>query len=109
VNHRMSGNGCGMTFLKNIDLLLMPIQSKEEFIHQAVVFLSVLKPKRMIPMHYWSSAYKADFLLSARGKGYRVEERPGPVYVLEKSSEASGLTRVIALEPAPYTESRVLL
>lgn len=89
-------------FPKHIDLLLMPIQSTKEFIPRAVEFLSVLKPRLAVPMHYWSLDYKAAFLAAARAAGYPVEEPGMAVYTLEGSGSDAGVTRVVVLEPAPH-------
>lgn len=43
---------------KNCDIVLLPIESTKQFIPQLEKFISFLKPKSIIPMHYWSENYK---------------------------------------------------
>ncbi|RPI92429.1 MAG: hypothetical protein EHM40_13050 [Chloroflexi bacterium] len=88
------------------DVLLMTIEGVTQFIPQAEVFIDWLKPKRIVPMHYWSPAYKADFLAylksqNQRGnKCYNIVESGGAEYDLYAGDEVEPI-QVISLEPAP--------
>lgn len=39
---------------QQVDLLLMPIESQEQFDGEAARFLELLNPRIVVPMHYWS-------------------------------------------------------
>jgi len=87
------------------DVLLMTIEGVNQFIPQAEAFIDCLQPVRVIPMHYWSPAYKADFLahLTAQSdKSYNIVEVDGADYELYADSEVT-LVQVISLEPAPLS------
>jgi L-ascorbate metabolism protein UlaG (beta-lactamase superfamily) len=45
----------------NCDIVMLPIESTKQFIPQLEKFISFLKPKAIIPMHYWSRSYKEKF------------------------------------------------
>ena len=88
------------------DLLLMTIEGKQKFISQAEVFIDLLKPRRIIPMHFWSQKYKEDFLDYLRtqndsGKKYQIQVRESSIYeffVLEKTDSI----KVISLTRTPF-------
>ncbi len=90
------------------DVLLMTIQGINEFIPQAEEFIDLLQPVRVIPMHYWSPAYKAEFLthLEAQnqqaGKCYTIIETGNADYELNPDHEVAPI-QVISLEPGPLT------
>jgi L-ascorbate metabolism protein UlaG (beta-lactamase superfamily) len=44
------------------DIVLMPVEGKSKFIPQTEKFIDLIKPKTLIPMHYWSDKYKSEFL-----------------------------------------------
>jgi L-ascorbate metabolism protein UlaG (beta-lactamase superfamily) len=46
----------------SIDLLFMPIDGPKQFTEQAVQFVKMLKPKKIIPMHYWDLSTKNAFI-----------------------------------------------
>ncbi len=82
------------------DLLLMTIQGVNELIPQAEKFIALLQPKRVIPMHYWSPAYKEEFLQLLRGnREYRINDAAGAGYVLYHDEKVEPIT-VISLTPA---------
>lgn len=93
------------------DLLLMTIEGIRPFIPQAEEFIHLLQPARVIPMHYWSPAYKADFLayLESRdghdGRQYTIQAAGGPEYELCRNGKA-GPMQVISLDPGPFTGTK---
>jgi L-ascorbate metabolism protein UlaG (beta-lactamase superfamily) len=93
------------------DVLLMTIQGTSEFIPQAEEFIDWLQPVRVIPMHYWSPAYKADFLAQlnaqnqAAGKHYIVTETGGAEYAVYAGDKAKPI-QVISLEPASFSPTK---
>jgi len=93
------------------DLLLMTIQGVTEFIPQAETFVNLLQPLRVIPMHYWSPAYKADFLAyletqnQQAGKHYVIQEIGGPNYELFAGETVEPI-RVNSLEPAGMSQTK---
>jgi L-ascorbate metabolism protein UlaG (beta-lactamase superfamily) len=57
------------------DVLLMTIEGRTQFIPQAEKFIEILKPSRVIPMHYWSPAYKNSFLEFLAAQNTQTEEK----------------------------------
>lgn len=95
---------------EKIDMLFMTIQGVYGFIPQAETFVDFLQPKRIIPIHYWTRQYKADFLQhlenqnQTAGKNYQIERQRGPKYVLSGSDTSSNSIKVISLEPAFFSD-----
>ena len=93
----------------SLDLLFMTIEGTEQFIPQAEIFIDLLKPKRVIPMHYWSNRYKRNFLLhlmgeKLKGKNYFIDENSASefdIYLSEDPSPAN----VISLERSEYVQT----
>ncbi len=92
------------------DLLLMTIQGVNEFIPQAEEFIDLLQPVQVIPMHYWSPEYKADFLTHLKAqkqqgdKCYNIVETGNADYELYPDSKVAPI-QVISLEPAPFPQT----
>ncbi|HEX2866563.1 MAG TPA: MBL fold metallo-hydrolase [Ignavibacteriales bacterium] len=92
-------------YTKKYDLLFMTIQGVNEFIPQAEVFVNLIEPARIIPMHYWSRKYKADFLSylenmnRTAGRNYRIISTSKADYELYTNDKTDSL-QVIDLEPA---------
>jgi len=96
-------------FPDRFDLLLMTIEGKQQFIPQAESFVDLLKPGRIIPMHYWSQKYKDDFLDCLRtqndmGKAYQIQMSDGSVYDLI-AAERPDSVEVISLTGAPFHQT----
>ncbi|MBN1579932.1 MAG: MBL fold metallo-hydrolase [Anaerolineae bacterium] len=89
------------------DLVLMPIEGQSKFIPQGEVFIDLLRPGRVIPMHYWSRAYRDAFLDHLRDQNdignerYQIEAVQGPGYVLDGCVDGDAV-QVICLNPAPF-------
>ena len=88
-----------------VDLLLVPIDWKREITPQAVSYVDFLRPKRVIPMHYWSSEAKERFLnsLETSRRGYYIIETNAPdcrIYVTERANPVE----VISLKAGPVVE-----
>ncbi|MBN1648456.1 MAG: MBL fold metallo-hydrolase [Spirochaetales bacterium] len=92
-------------YAKRYDLLLLPVESTVRLINQTIWFIELLRPKRVIPMHYWSPAYKQQILsnMKHRHPDYNYLEKGSADYQLF-SEEAITETeiQVISLEPAEY-------
>jgi len=95
-------------FPQKIDMLLTTIEGLSQFIPQAETFIDFLKPKQIIPMHYWTHKYKEDFFdyLETKnqneGKNYRIERRRGAKYAISIADTNVIPTKVISLEAAPF-------
>ncbi len=90
----------------SLDMLFMTIEGTEQFIPEAEKFISLLKPKRFIPMHYWSHRYKRDFLMYLRSpilneENYVIKEISGPSYNLDISENLSPV-KVISLSCSEF-------
>lgn len=78
---------------------------------QAEIFVDLLQPKRIIPMHYWTVSYKNKFrnhlkLMSyAPDKNYKILNENSADYYL--SSEDMDVTpvQIVSLTPAVFTAS----
>jgi L-ascorbate metabolism protein UlaG (beta-lactamase superfamily) len=93
---------------KNLDLLLMTIEGRTQFIKEAEAFINLLQPKRVIPIHYWSVKYKKDFLEYLRDKSnYQIEEKSNAKYSFSNFDKTAYKTKIISLEPAPFTNEPV--
>ncbi len=67
----------------SLDLLFMTIEGQSQFIPEAESFIDLFKPKRIIPMHFWSQEYRAQFLnyltiQNDSGKTYQIFEPHAP-------------------------------
>lgn len=93
------------TYPDTYDVLLMTIEGVTKMIPDAETFIDSLQPVRVIPMHYWSPEYKADFLdyletqNQAAGRQYQVQRGEGADYALYVDEEINPI-QVISLEPA---------
>ena len=96
-------------FPERIDLLLMTIEGPTGFIEEAEAFVRLLKPRRIIPMHYWSIQYKEDFLAylenvsGQHGVQYTIHRSEQPDYKWNDLHLPDSSIEVISLEPAPYS------
>lgn len=84
-----------------LDLLLVPVGWVRPVPGEAAGLVGVLKPRAVIPIHYWSTAEKTDFLDRFRSRpGYVVEEVGGPSWAVART-RSSALTRIVSLTPGP--------
>ncbi|MBN1780781.1 MBL fold metallo-hydrolase [bacterium] len=94
-------------FPEPFDLLLMTIEGVHPFIPEAEAFVRLLRPARIIPMHYWSLPYRRQFLdyLKERnetaGGNYRIIEAGAAGWSLSASDSGAVPVQVIALDAAP--------
>ena len=95
-------------FPEQIDLLLMTIEGVDQFIPQAEMFIDLLQPGMVIPMHYWSPEYKEEFLSylelqnDTAGKNYQVNRLSGPSLSIDPADTIHNAIKVFGLAPAPY-------
>ena len=95
-------------FPRRIDLLFLPIDWTHPIAAKAASFVELLRPRTLIPIHYWSRQAKTDFLslLSEKNepgaKRFLVEELDRPDYAIDSVDKGDAATRVISLEPAPW-------
>ena len=93
---------------KNLDLLLMTIEGRTQFIKEAETFINLLQPKRVIPIHYWSKKYKEDFLDYLKNKDiYQIEKTPIAQFSFSNSDKTTDRIKIISLEPAPFINEPV--
>lgn len=91
-----------------IDLLLLPIDWTQPIAGKAVSFVELVRPRAVIPMHYWSRPARDGFLslLEERNdpatRRFVIEEPGRPDYAIDRLDESDGAIRVIGLEPAPW-------
>ncbi|MFZ5518657.1 MAG: MBL fold metallo-hydrolase [Candidatus Zhuqueibacterota bacterium] len=94
-------------FPMGIDLLFLTIESQENLIMAAEKFIHLIKPRRVIPMHYWTPQMRTSFFsyLQTVGqspdKHYDIESRAEATYFLAASDTVTPI-KVIGLTPAPY-------
>jgi len=110
INNENNRNYLKQIFPEKIDMLLVTIQGVNRFIPEAEVFIAFLQPKRIIPIHYWSRQYKAEFLTFLEeqnqnaGKNYQIERRLGAKYAMSTSNTSTTPIQVISLEPAIFSD-----
>ena len=89
---------------KGCDIVIMPIESTQKFILQAINMVKLLEPRVLIPSHYWSMDYKQEFLdklhtsFSAENNKMMIYGRKGATYTYSKNKNTSELT-VLDLVP----------
>ncbi|MCF7832630.1 MAG: MBL fold metallo-hydrolase [Candidatus Marinimicrobia bacterium] len=90
---------------KNCDILIMPIESTRKFILQAVKMVQLLEPRVLLPTHYWSEAYKQDFMsemqrsYNKNGKNIQIISKEDPTFTYRKNDRSHGLL-LLELKPA---------
>jgi L-ascorbate metabolism protein UlaG (beta-lactamase superfamily) len=95
-------------FPDTVDVLLLVIQSTEDLTIYAEKFIDFLKPRIVIPMHYWTPADKSEFLAylenenSIHGKSYEIEQIGGADYDVFLNDTNQHPTRVVSLVPSPF-------
>ncbi len=94
----------------SLDLLFMTIEGQSQFIPQAELFVDLVKPKAIIPMHHWSEAYLSDFLShlesqNGTGKHYEIVDSSSSKYNIS-ADDSPEPVKVISLIRSPfiYTE-----
>jgi len=107
INNQTNRDHLKEIFPENIDLLFMTIGFTSNILQQAEKFVALLKPKRIIPMHYWQVQDKASFfshleaLSNNSEKNYVIDNRSTPLYTFSASDTTTPIN-VIGLEPAPF-------
>lgn len=100
-------------FPEQIDLLLMTIEGIYPFIPESEMFIDLLQPGMVVPMHYWSPEYKEDFLSylelqnDTAGKTYEVIRHDGPILEMNPGDTLHDHIKVIGLTPFPYGETGI--
>ncbi|MEJ2627733.1 MAG: hypothetical protein P8078_04175, partial [bacterium] len=84
---------------------------KTQFIPQTESFINLLKPKRIIPVHFWTQEYCEKFLQNlenqnSSGKSYHNIRIGGPQYTLF-SSEPVKPIQVIKFARAEYADKKI--
>jgi L-ascorbate metabolism protein UlaG (beta-lactamase superfamily) len=87
----------------NIDLMFVPVGWIRDITQPAAVFVDFLRPRRVIPMHYWSEGEKRIFLTCMKkiGKGYFIRESGDAQYELFISRPSKPF-EIISLTAAAY-------
>ena len=98
-------------FKDTFDVLIMPIEGKQKFIPQAEKFIDLLKPKVIIPAHFWSQEYMENFLTyletqKRSGKKYQTNRVNGAKFNFSGSA-TTDLIKVIVLDRAPFSVNRI--
>lgn len=93
----------------SLDLLFMTIEGPTKFIQQTEAFVDLVKPKRIIPMHYWSDEYLHQFidyltLQNDSGKTYQIQELSSSKYELNESNQSQPI-EVITLIRSAYNSN----
>ncbi|MBU1874346.1 MBL fold metallo-hydrolase [bacterium] len=106
IGDKFHQNDMWALFPEQFDLLLMTVEGVEQFIPETEIFVNLLKPKRIIPMHYWTEAYKTRFFNhledqnSIIGRNYQIlTDNIADCYLSSEASDVSPV-RVISLTPA---------
>jgi len=111
IEDKFQQNDIRSLFPHQFDLLLMTIEGVEQFIPEAEIFVNLLQPKRIIPMHYWTESYKNRFLDylrltdSTTFKHYQILEKNSADYYLSSEDPDVTPVQVVSLTPAVFTAS----
>jgi len=94
-------------FPDSFDLLFMTIDGTMQFMEQVEIFVDLLKPKRVIIMHYWTEMYRRAVLnnfktQSTSGKSYQVSEINAPEYILSSQEDIVPI-QVFSLKRAAFS------
>jgi len=95
-------------FPDKIDLLFLTIEGISQFIPQAEMFIDLLQPRRVIPMHYWTPQYKEDWHQylelqnDTAGKNYEVIRTLSPQHTFILNDTNFNSTKIFSLDPFPY-------
>jgi hypothetical protein len=95
-------------FQGRIDVLLMTVQGIQSLIPEAEMFIDLLQPGIVIPMHYWTPQYKEDFMAylelqnDTAGKSYEVIRRPTADLSFDINDTIHDHVKVIGLTAYPY-------
>lgn len=95
-------------FPEKIDMLFMTIEGVYQFIPQAELFIDLLKPRMVIPMHYWTPEYKEDFLSylelqnDTAGKNYEIFRNDTAKHDLAIGDTCFDNIKVFSLTPFSY-------
>ena len=90
------------------DVLLMPIEGTSKYIPQAESFINIVQPKIIIPMHYWSEAYKKDFfdyLHNQKDKKYRIVNLNTSEFVYTYREKTDSIY-VININPSEFNNKK---
>ena len=86
-----------------IDLVCLPIESQVRCTEEAVRFIGLLRPRCVLPMHYWSEQTLHDFLDQARNTLPEVViETPNTSQLVVTPGAAPESLRIVALKRAPF-------
>ncbi len=94
----------------SLDMLFMTIEGTQGFIEEVETYIDLLKPKRIIPMHYWSTDYKMEFLsflsyqASIGNANYEIVETPGSKYDILEEEYATPV-KVISLIRSEFSQT----
>jgi L-ascorbate metabolism protein UlaG (beta-lactamase superfamily) len=95
-------------FPGRIDLLFLPIDWTRPIASQAADFVELLRPRTVIPMHYWTGQARSDFfsLLAEKNKPgekrFLIEQPGRPDWSIDGPGKEDAAIRVVGLEPAPW-------
>lgn len=100
-------NNANWMLPKNCDIVLLPIESTKQFIPQLERFISILKPKAIIPMHYWSESYKEklfhylNYKNLTSGTKYKIA-RPNQPFIQYTANQLSDSIVIHDLHPSVF-------
>jgi len=101
-------------FPDRIDLLFMTIEGIYSFIPEAELFIDLLQPGMVVPIHYWSPEYKEEFLTylelqnDTAGKNYEVNRFLVPTLDVMTNDTIHSNIRVYGLSPTPFGPTRII-
>jgi len=76
---------------KDCDIMIMPIEGTQKYIPQAIKMVELLEPRVLLPSHFWSEAYKQEFMneiervYTKHNKNLQVIHSDGPNYFYRKN------------------------
>jgi len=95
-------------FPETIDVLFLTIQGTEGFVEEAEKLIDFLKPRMVIPMHYWTPGYKKDFMAYlesenvTHSKNYKLIETGKADIEVTKKDFIEDSVLIVSLDPSPF-------
>jgi L-ascorbate metabolism protein UlaG (beta-lactamase superfamily) len=92
----------------SLDILFMTIDGPQQFMEEAELFVDLLKPRRIIPMHDWTIGYKKEFLMHLAmqnnyGKHYDITQLSIAKYDIYENDFPAPV-KVVSLTRSPFTD-----
>jgi L-ascorbate metabolism protein UlaG (beta-lactamase superfamily) len=100
-------------FPNKLDILLLTIEGVNQFIPEAEKLIDLLKPRSVVPMHYWSYTYKDEFLNLLEEKtnqgaaNYQINRVCNCIKHFDINESENESIQIYSLDPYPYRNAPI--